>query len=436
MSITVAMGQLTGGANDLYNAYNAWASGTPVLPPTGYAEPAFTAFGGILSLAGELTSGPLAGAVGTTAPLVAAVNLIGAFTQYQTARDSGDDAAIVSSILGVASNLGNFLATIPAPQTRAIGTLVNLAAGAAKAAWDQGWRPSLGPLPVDAHIPANFNPDLYNIPGMPSVIDPICNRDYTAARGWTFPRDPLVLDLDGDGIETVGINPLAPVLFDHDNDGVRTGTGWIQSDDGLLVIDVNGNGTIDSGRELFGDNSLLYTALDGPVYAADGYAALRAQDSNHDGVVNSLDANFNQLRVWRYLNQDGISQAGELQTLSQAGIASIGVTGTATNTNLGNGNTQVASGSFTRTNGTTGQSGTAELTWSYLLAGNNRRYLISSCSRNILLVYSPKKNMNSCTRSRKRMGGRRKQMVIQKSNDARCRLMLPQAGFNFMGWTI
>jgi hypothetical protein len=97
-------------------------------------------------------------------------------------------------------------------------------------------------------------------------------------------------------------------------------------------------------------------ALDGPVYAADGYAALRAQDSNSDGVVNSLDANFNQLRVWRDLNQDGISQAGELQTLSQAGIASIGVTGTATNTNLGNGNTQVASGSFTHTNGSTGQS--------------------------------------------------------------------------------
>ena len=198
-----------------------------------------------------------------------------------------------------------------------------------------------------------------------------CNRDYTAARGWTLPRDPLVLDLDGDGIETVGIDPLAPILFDHDADGVKTGTGWIQSDDGLLVIDINGNGVIDSGRELFGDNSLLYTAWDGPVYATDGYAALRAQDSNHDGVVNSLDANFNQLRVWRDLNQDGISQAGELQTLSQAGIASIGVTGTATNVNLGNGNTQIASGSFTRTNGTTGQSGAAELTGSYLLAGNN-----------------------------------------------------------------
>jgi transposase-like protein len=96
-----------------------------------------------------------------------------------------------------------------------------------------------------------------------------------------------------------------------------------------------------------------------PEWKAKEMQRVCTQDSNRDGVVNSLDANFNQLRVWRDLNQDGISQAGELQTLSQAGIACIGVTGTATNTNLGNGNTQVASGSFTRTNGSTGVTATA-----------------------------------------------------------------------------
>ena len=205
-----------------------------------------------------------------------------------------------------------------------------------------------------------------------------CNRDYTAARGWTLPRDPLVLDLDGDGIETVGIDPLAPILFDHDADGVKTGTGWIQSDDGLLVLDRNGNGTIDGGAELFGDNTRTGVNQSGLTYAANGYIALQGQDSNADDQINSQDTSYTQLRVWRDLNQDGISQAGELQTLGQAGIASIGVAGTATNVNLAAmkngcavGNTQIASGSFTRTNGTTGQSGTAELTGSYLLAGNN-----------------------------------------------------------------
>ncbi|MDD0943608.1 calcium-binding protein [Xylella fastidiosa subsp. multiplex] len=61
------------------------------------------------------------------------------------------------------------------------------------------------------------------------------------------PRDPLALDLDGDGIETTGSDGRV-ILFDHDADGVKTGTGWLKPDDGWLVLDRNGNGTIDSGR--------------------------------------------------------------------------------------------------------------------------------------------------------------------------------------------
>lgn len=75
------------------------------------------------------------------------------------------------------------------------------------------------------------------------------------AKSFAYPRDPFVLDLDGDGIETTNVN--TGTLFDHNSDGVKTGTGWIKSDDGLLVRDLNANGTIDSGRELFGDQTLL-----------------------------------------------------------------------------------------------------------------------------------------------------------------------------------
>ncbi|RYH66537.1 MAG: hypothetical protein EON54_04740, partial [Alcaligenaceae bacterium] len=53
------------------------------------------------------------------------------------------------------------------------------------------------------------------------------NSYFIAARSWIAPRDPLVLDLDGDGIEAVGINPSRPILFDHDGDGTRNATGWI-----------------------------------------------------------------------------------------------------------------------------------------------------------------------------------------------------------------
>lgn len=196
------------------------------------------------------------------------------------------------------------------------------------------WRDTNGGAPVNpqrqADLTSEWNqaadelraripPESYRIPGMPSVLDPTCNRDYTASRGWSVPRDPLVLDLDGDGIETVGINPAAPVLFDHDADGIKTGTGWIKPDDGLLVLDLNGNGTIDTGRELFGDNTQMLPGVQGgnpfTGNAQDGYRALRQYDSNNDGQINSGDAIYGQLRVWRDLNQDGISQAGELQTL-------------------------------------------------------------------------------------------------------------------------
>src|SRR6185369_7585821 len=198
-------------------------------------------------------------------------------------------------------------------------------------------------------------------------ISPSVNSDYTDCRRWTAPRDPLVLDLDGDGIEATAIDPNSPILFDHNADGIKTATGWIKPDDGIIVIDLNGNGTIDSGRELFGDNTLLPNGQ----LAANGFQAIAQYDLDANGKIDSADAAYSELRIWQDANQDGISQAGELKTLSELGIASINVTGQASNITLGNGNTQPWSGSFTRADGTTGDSGTPELSGSLLLASNN-----------------------------------------------------------------
>ena len=52
----------------------------------------------------------------------------------------------------------------------------------------------------------------------------MCFRD---ARAWRQP-DPLMLDLDGDGVELRRAD--GPILFDHDADTIRTGTGWLGSD--------------------------------------------------------------------------------------------------------------------------------------------------------------------------------------------------------------
>lgn len=148
-----------------------------------------------------------------------------------------------------------------------------------------------------------------------STIPLNVNELYLGSQHWTPPRrDPLVLDLDGDGIETLGITSTTQVLFDYDGDGVKTGTGWIKGDDGFLVLDRNGNGVIDNGGELFGDQTLV-----NGVKATDGFAALSAQDSNHNGQFDAGDTNFINVRIWQDTNSDGISQAGELHTLSELG---------------------------------------------------------------------------------------------------------------------
>lgn len=146
--------------------------------------------------------------------------------------------------------------------------------------------------------------------------------------------DPLVLDLNGDGIQTLATNGFAGALFDHDNDCIRTATGWVNKNDGLLVCDLNGNGIIDNGNELFGDN----TALADSSKAAHGFAALAQLDSNNNGKIDALDSAFNELKVCIDANSDGISQASELHTLMDLDIQSLNVAHQDVNQNLGKDN--------------------------------------------------------------------------------------------------
>jgi len=83
-----------------------------------------------------------------------------------------------------------------------------------------------------------------------ATMNILVNIGVTSALNWVpARRDPLVLDLDGGGITTSGINPNAPILFDQDGDGTLTATGWIAAGEAIVVRDLNGNGTIDSGRD-------------------------------------------------------------------------------------------------------------------------------------------------------------------------------------------
>jgi hypothetical protein len=207
-------------------------------------------------------------------------------------------------------------------------------------------------------VPRVLGPDMGFGPLQTLIWNPVLQqaawfyRDlFTRAKNWQAPRDPLILDLNGNGLETVGL--AANIHFDHDGDGVLTKTGWSGKHDALLVWDRNANGTIDTGAELFGD----FTALPNGTLAPNGFAALAALDTNGDGILDAADPAFAELKLWRDASQDGVSQGGEFITLAEAGIVSLNLANTLKNLVIGNGNTLSREGSFTRADGTVGGMG-------------------------------------------------------------------------------
>ena len=215
-----------------------------------------------------------------------------------------------------------------------------------------------------------FDPNLVD-PNTLLPISPTVNTATTGALSWEpfIPavNCPIILDLDGGGISNSGIEPGYPILFDHDGDGLRNATGWVGAGEAIVVRDLNGNGTIDSGRELFGDNTLLTRGPKAGQRAADGFEALADLDSNNDGQFNAADAAFASVKLWKDANQNGISEAVELFTFAQLGVQGIKVAGkkdgTALTDALGapTGNTQTLVGSFTWATGGSGQAGTTAL---------------------------------------------------------------------------
>lgn len=161
-------------------------------------------------------------------------------------------------------------------------------------------------------------------------------------------RSPLAIDLDGDGVETVSVDN--GVYFDHDGNGFAEKTGWIGKDDGILVRDLNNNGQIDNGSELFGNQTILSNG----EKAANGFEALADLDSNHDGVFDGDDDAFGEIKVWQDLNQNGVVDDGELKTLNEAGITSINLNYQNQTITDNNGNEHNQTGSFTKTDATTG----------------------------------------------------------------------------------
>jgi hypothetical protein len=174
---------------------------------------------------------------------------------------------------------------------------------------------------------------------------------------------PIVLDLDGDGIELVSRNK-SRAGFDYAGDGAADDTGWIGRDDGFLVIDRNNDGLITEASEL----SLASEDED----ARSGLQGLARLDSNGDGVIDNRDARFSELRVWQDRNGNGRTDAGELRSLEEVGIVAINlntITPTQAQVKLDR-NVIAATTTFVRANGTTSTAADVSLAYRPVSARN------------------------------------------------------------------
>ncbi|MGB4058507.1 MAG: type I secretion C-terminal target domain-containing protein, partial [Alphaproteobacteria bacterium] len=171
----------------------------------------------------------------------------------------------------------------------------------------------------------------------------------------TFRITPLVLDLNGNGIELIPAD--AGVMFDMNNNGTLDKTSWVGGNDGLLALDVNGDGVITNQSELFGNTDTL----------DHGFANLAGHDINGDGTINSSDAIFQSLLIWQDANSDGVSQSAELHSLSDLGIVSIDLAAIETGVDVGDAYVSHQS-TFTLADGSEQQIVDA---WFNVIEGNN-----------------------------------------------------------------
>lgn len=155
--------------------------------------------------------------------------------------------------------------------------------------------------------------------------------------------DPIILDLDKNGFALSSI--ADGVTFDINADGKADQIAWT-SDDGILAYDVDGNGVIDNGSEIFTPD------FNGGKFAS-GVAALASLDGNGDGKIDGSDTAFGELKVWIDANNNGISDEGELSSLSDHGVTSISLTTDQTGGEE-DGQTIFAEGEFTFDDGSTG----------------------------------------------------------------------------------
>jgi tetratricopeptide (TPR) repeat protein len=180
--------------------------------------------------------------------------------------------------------------------------------------------------PSEKDIKGKFPGQIVYVYEAAGYLIPLLNRDRDAAEiadlqakrtGFeNLPRaiTPIAVPLT-DNVPVDRLHDsLAQVRFDADGSGLDREWTWITPDAGWLVFDRDGRGQITSALQLFGNVTFW-------LFWANGYEALAALDDDGSGRVEGGE--LKHIAIWRDLDGDGVSDAGEVQPLSAHGITAL-----------------------------------------------------------------------------------------------------------------
>jgi hypothetical protein len=177
---------------------------------------------------------------------------------------------------------------------------------------------------------------------------------------------PVILDLDGNGIDIAPLN-LSTASFDMDGEAGREHTAWAGGKDGFLAIDLGADGKSGPDGVIDQAAEIVFTQWS-PIAVSDMAALRDVFDTNRSGSLDPGDARWGEFRIWQDANADGVSQAGEVKTLDALGISTIGLNPTGPSKSFSDGSAIQGLSSFTRTDGTTGAAGDVSLAYQHGIA--------------------------------------------------------------------
>jgi hypothetical protein len=181
---------------------------------------------------------------------------------------------------------------------------------------DAGGSPGGGTVPWWPTPPPPPGPDLSDVVANANAACEGQGRAVFGALGFSCVSSPLVLNGPARFLSQ-------PVAFDFYGDGTEPLANWVGPQYPFLSLDLNGDGIINNGHELFGTQTVLPSGR----LALNGFQALAQYDLDHNGSIDPDDPIYPALLLWLDANSDGICQASEVSTLASNDVASIDVQG-------------------------------------------------------------------------------------------------------------